>query len=83
MVKPFTRLMPAFIVVLVLAPIYLLRIDHVVGMVVDDAWYVLLAKALADGRGYELINAPLAGIRASSWLRDCARCARRQRGSAR
>ena len=39
-----------------------MRLDRAAGMVVDDAWYVLLAKALADGRGYELINAPLAGI---------------------
>ena len=60
--KRLLGLMPAFIVVLVLAPIYLMRLDRVAGMVVDDAWYVLLAKALADGRGYELINAPLAGI---------------------
>lgn len=42
--------------------IYLLRIDHVIGMAVDDAWYVLLAKALASGEGYRLINAPTPGI---------------------
>ena len=54
--------LPAVIVVLVVLPIYLLRLDRVVGMVVDDAWYVLLAKALAEGRSYELINAPLGGI---------------------
>lgn len=38
--------------------VYLLRLDRVVGMVVDDGWYVLLAKALAAGEGYRLINAP-------------------------
>ena len=38
--------------------IYALRLDNVVGLVVDDAWYVLLAKALAEGRGYSLINSP-------------------------
>ena len=27
--------------------IYVLRLDHTVGLIVDDAWYVLLAKALA------------------------------------
>src|SRR5262249_17777393 len=43
--------------------IYLLRIDRVVGLVVDDAWYVLLAKALASGQGYTLINSPTPGIR--------------------
>ena len=31
-------------------------------MVIDDAWYVMLAKALAEGRGYWLVNAPLDGI---------------------
>jgi len=42
--------------------IYLLRMDRVVGLVVDDAWYVLLAKALATGDGYTLINSPTPGI---------------------
>ena len=42
--------------------IYLLRLDKVVGQVVDDAWYVLLAKALATGHGYTLINSPSPGI---------------------
>ena len=32
------------------------------GMVIDDAWYVMLAKALAEGRGYRLVNAPIDGI---------------------
>ena len=41
---------------------YLLSLDHVVGMFVDDAWYVLLAKALATGQGYTLINSPSPGI---------------------
>jgi hypothetical protein len=43
--------------------IYLLRLDQVVGMVVDDAWYILLGKALATGEGYQMINAPTPGIR--------------------
>jgi len=42
--------------------IYLLRLDRVVGMVVDDAWYILLAKSLATGEGYQMINAPTPGI---------------------
>jgi hypothetical protein len=37
---------------------YLLRLDAVCGLFADDAWYVLLAKALATGQGYTLINAP-------------------------
>jgi hypothetical protein len=49
-------------VLLVPLPIYVLRLDRVVGMVVDDAWYVMLAKGLAEGRGYQLVNAPLDGI---------------------
>lgn len=42
--------------------IYVMRLDKVVGLVVDDAWYVLLAKALATGQGYTLINSPTPGI---------------------
>ncbi|MBX3277699.1 MAG: hypothetical protein KF868_06820 [Acidobacteria bacterium] len=43
--------------------IYPLRLDSVIGPLVDDAWYVLLGKALASGEGYTLINAPTPGIR--------------------
>jgi hypothetical protein len=50
------------LVLIVALPIYVLRLDRVVGMVIDDAWYVMLAKALAEGRGYWLVNAPLDGI---------------------
>ena len=42
--------------------IYLMRLDRVAGLIVDDAWYVLLAKALATGQGYTLINSPTPGI---------------------
>jgi hypothetical protein len=62
MTKRVEALLPPLIVVLCVLPIYLLRLDRVVGMVVDDAWYVMLAKALAEGRGYQLINAPIDGI---------------------
>ncbi|MGH9835056.1 MAG: hypothetical protein ACREBD_08755 [Blastocatellia bacterium] len=47
---------------LIFLAIYLLRLDRVVGLFVDDAWYVLLAKSLATGQGYQLINSPLPGI---------------------
>ena len=50
------------VVLLIPLPIYILRLDHVFGMVVDDAWYVMLARALADGRGYTLVNSPIEGI---------------------
>jgi hypothetical protein len=42
--------------------LYLLRLDAVAGMFVDDGWYILLGKALATGQGYMLINSPTAGI---------------------
>jgi hypothetical protein len=42
--------------------VYLARLDRVVGLFVDDAWYVLLAQALATGHGYQLINSPSPGI---------------------
>ncbi len=42
--------------------IYLLRVDRVIGLMGDDSWYVLLAKALATGHGYTLINSPTPGI---------------------
>ena len=38
--------------------VYVLRLDVVVGQYVDDAWYVLLAQAIASGQGYHLISAP-------------------------
>jgi hypothetical protein len=36
--------------------IYLMRLDRVAGLMVDDAWYVVLAKALAQGEGFRLIS---------------------------
>jgi hypothetical protein len=44
--------------VLLFIAVYLLRLDHVVGLYIDEAWYVLLAKSLATGQGYSLINSP-------------------------
>lgn len=42
----------------VLLAIYLLRLDKVVGLFKDDGWYVVLAKSLASGHGYNMINLP-------------------------
>jgi len=42
--------------------VYILRVDNVVGLFVDDAWYVLLARALGTSQGYQLINSPTPGI---------------------
>lgn len=36
--------------------IYVLRLDHVAGLIKDDAWYMVLAKALASGQGFALIS---------------------------
>jgi hypothetical protein len=41
--------------VLVLA-IYVLRLNSGAGIMVDDAWYDVLAKALANGDGFRLIG---------------------------
>jgi hypothetical protein len=41
---------------------YLLRLDRVAGLVVDDAWYVLLGRALARGEGYRLVSSATTAI---------------------
>jgi hypothetical protein len=38
--------------------VYGVRLNHVAGLYVDDAWYVLLGQSIATGQGYHLINAP-------------------------
>jgi hypothetical protein len=38
------------------AIIYALRVDRIAGLMGDDGWYVLLAKAMTDGQGYRLIS---------------------------
>jgi hypothetical protein len=60
--KRARNLFPALVVLLVASPIYLLRLNDAAGLVVDDAWYVMLARALATGQGYTLVNAPIEGI---------------------
>jgi hypothetical protein len=55
-------LVAGVICLLVSLLIYVLRLDRIIGMFVDDAWYVLLAKALATGQGYTLLNSPSPGI---------------------
>ncbi len=47
---------------LVLGALYVAAIDEVAGLYVDDAWYLVLARALATGRGFTLDNAPVAGV---------------------
>lgn len=52
----------AVIVLLVMLPVYVLRLNGAAGMMVDDAWYVLLAKSLADGTGYTLVSSPAGAL---------------------
>ena len=42
--------------------IYCLRLNSVIGIFKDDAWYLLLAEALSTGNGYQLLNFPILGI---------------------
>ena len=41
---------------------YVLRLDRSAGLMVDDAWYILLARAIAEGDGYRLVNSAAAPI---------------------
>jgi hypothetical protein len=59
--KPWLAIAAAIAVALFFV-IYVMRLDKVVGMFQDDAWYALLGKALATGQGYTLINSPTSGI---------------------
>ncbi len=61
--KPWLLIGLAAAVAVASLVVYTMRLDNVVGLVVDDAWYVLLAKALATGHGYTIINSPTPGIR--------------------
>lgn len=45
-----------------LAALYLLRLDNVAGLYVDDAYYVVLAQAIASGQGYTLISSAVGPI---------------------
>ena len=42
--------------------LYVARLDSTAGLVVDDAWYVVLATALAQGDGYRLVSSAVAPI---------------------
>ena len=42
--------------------IYLLRLNTAAGLMVDDGWYILLAKSLADGTGYRMISSPFPDV---------------------
>lgn len=76
----FLAFLIVFAILLVIGLVYSLRLNQVVGIAGDDAWYVLLARSLATGQGFHLINSPVAGILPSyppafsfllSWLLRC------------
>src|SRR5918994_2248829 len=46
----------AIAMVIATLAIYLLRVNAVAGLMVDDAYYVLLAKVLSEGEGYRLVS---------------------------
>ncbi len=58
--KPPARAIGVAIAVVV--AIYVLRLDRVAGLMVDDAWYIVLAQSLARGDGYRLISSATAEI---------------------
>jgi hypothetical protein len=47
---------------LAIGAVYGLRLDDVAGLMVDDAWYIVLARALAQGQGYRLISSATSEI---------------------
>ena len=42
--------------------VYILRLDAAAGLFVDDAWYIVLAKSLAQGDGFRLISSATTAI---------------------
>jgi hypothetical protein len=50
------RIIFAAAAMLVVPVIYVLRLNHAAGLMTDDAWYMVLAKSLADGTGYRLVS---------------------------
>ena len=44
----------------VICSVYVLRLNSAVGLMVDDAAYMVLGKAIAEGQGYRLVSSPVA-----------------------
>lgn len=49
--------MRALVLLALALALYVLRLDDVAGVIRDDAWYLVLAKAIAEGSGPTLISA--------------------------
>ncbi len=50
------------LVICVSGLIYFFRIDHVIGQFGDDAWYLVLAKSIAETGSYQLMSSPIQGL---------------------
>ena len=42
--------------------VYVFRLDHIVGIIGDDAWYALLGRTIARGDGFLQPNTPTRGL---------------------
>jgi hypothetical protein len=54
--RPILGVIAGAALLLAALAIYLLRLDHVAGLIGDDAWYIEFAKSIAQGVGPRLIN---------------------------
>jgi hypothetical protein len=57
-VTPLRRVGYGGFLLLLAVTIYVLRLNDAAGLMVDDGWYILLAKSLAQGTGYRMISSP-------------------------
>lgn len=56
------RLLAGVATLAVVIAVYGLRLDGTAGLYKDDAYYVVLARAIAEGRGYSLISSATAPV---------------------
>jgi hypothetical protein len=52
----------AVVIVAAVTAIYAFRLDPFAGLLLDDAWYMVLGKALAGGEGFRLISSSATAI---------------------
>jgi hypothetical protein len=52
----------AVVLAAIASAIYLFRLDPYAGLLFDDAWYIVLGKALAGGEGFRMISSSVAPI---------------------
>ena len=57
-----TRRVWGTVVIVTVSLVYLLRLDRTAGLMIDDAWYLVSAKALASGDGYRLTSSAVVAI---------------------